>query len=185
MIAIALLAAWALSRALEKGGRAARNTLAVGAVWVLLGVPGVATWIAWHGQSGTSFNTTVPGDDLAVIAALQRGTPKDMVAWQYPENSFYSVPSGRGIWLPVFGARTVLASIRATDFPLAARDIELQRRFFAGETVPIPAEVDAVYLSRTLTPATYDRLVDEMRARSDWYPLACRNNACAFVRRNS
>ncbi len=183
-IAFGILGGWALSEALAGGVRQRNLVFGACAALVLIGLPAATIRELWHGQLSDSFTTTVPADDLAVLATLKAKTPRDTMVWQYPEDAFLAEEPGRDLWGPIFGGRALLASGRATDMAATAPLIALQKRYFAGEDVPIPARAGAVYLSRTLHPESYDALVARLKGNPTWLARDCRVSACLFLRRD-
>lgn len=184
-IAFGILGGWVFSRAYATGGYRRRLAVLTSAVLVVLGLPAAIVREMWHGWQGDRFTTTIPTDDLAVLAALNNRTPSDIIIWQYPEAAFLARPPGRDVWAPIFGGRAVLASDRATDQRAARADLDLTRRFFSGVDVPIPARVGGIYLSRVLHPASYELLLSRMRMRPEWSEESCRPSACLFRRRKT
>lgn len=166
----------------ENRQKSRRYVIATLAVVSLAGIPSTTFNIAWHGNIGDVFTTYIPADDRAVLAALREKSAPDALVWQFPEPPIMGDPPGGDIWATTIAGRAVPASLRATNYPAAAPKIEHVTRFFAGEDVAIPDDVDWVYLSRILRNDTYDSLKAKMDGNSAWKQAACYADACLFER---
>jgi hypothetical protein len=151
-------------------------------VCLILAVPGGFMRIIWHGTDGPAFFTKVPGQDMGAMAFLAKAADRQATVWQYPEAPELATRSGDDTWVPILAGRTISASLRATDYPNIAAELASMERFFGGKPEPIPNNVDWLYLSRRLHPATFDPLVKQMRNDRRWKVAYCPTDACLFQR---
>lgn len=147
-----------------------------------LSLPAPIMRVLWHGTKGPEFFTHVPAQDVAAMAWLARNSPPDAMLWQYPEAPELADGSD-DTWVPILAGRTIEASLRATDYPLAAPRLAAMERFFAGKPEPIPDRIGWIYLSRALHPASYDRLMQRMDQDARWSRGYCASDACLFRRK--
>ena len=148
----------------------------------MVALPTAVAGTAWVGNFGDANTTLIPGDDMRAMEDLRAQSDARDVVWQYPENPFLAYPSGRDAWAAIVAGRTVINSQRATDYAAAEPMIALSERFFAGDNVPVPAQVDWVYLSRALHPASYNALLARMQKDTGWLQASCYADACLFSR---
>lgn len=184
-LGVVVIGSWAIPRWWAQGGRPQTWTAGVIVLLLALSLPAAVIRTQWYGNLGDSQTTRIPADDLRALAALRADSrPRDKV-WQYPEPPYFSVPSGADSWAAIFAGRTVANSLRATEFGAAEPYITLSTAFFAGDPVIVPAEMDWVYLSRALHPASYDALLARMTRDQAWQRRACYPGACVFSRRSA
>ncbi len=181
-IAIALVGAWAMVSALKATQKTKRVAVIVLIMLVLAALPAAIVRTVWLADFGGRAETEVPPDDLRVLAHLREKSEPSAIVWQYPEPPHPANPSGEDAWVPIFAGRTVLNSLRATDYSTTAPYIALSERYFAGEDVPVPAQANWVYLSRSLHPETYESLLTDLSNNPAWMRRACYRDACAFER---
>ncbi len=158
----------------------ARGPLILLAACLAFALPSAVMRTLWHGTKGPEFFTHVPAQDMAAMAYLTRNAAPDAMLWQYPEPPELADDSSDDTWVPILAGRTIEASLRATDYPLAAPRLAAMERFFAGKAEPIPERIGWIYLSRVLHPATYDRLMQRMNQDARWSRGYCAKDACLF-----
>ncbi len=90
---------------------------------------------------------------------------------------------GRDTWVPIFAGRAVPGSYRSTRWAESEPIVAAMERFYAGDADADPgADIDWIYLSRTLHPDSYDRLADRLTTDADWSPGLVLPGASLFVR---
>lgn len=176
--------AWAVRQAAERG-RLRAPVAGLCATLLAFGIPSAVVHTAWLADFKPHWTVSIPAADRAVLAALRSESTADARVWQFAEQPWAAIPGGGDMWAAIFAGRAVPNSLRATDYAKAAPYIAHSERFFAGDAVGVPTDMDWVYLSRALHPGSYDGLVIRMRADAGWSQRACYADACVFVRRRS
>lgn len=155
------------------------------AACLLLALPGGFMRIIWHGTKGPEFFTHIPADDMKAMAHLSTNADREAIIWQFPEAPELADDGGDDTWVPILAGRILPASLRATNYPRAAPELAEMQRFFNGAAQAVPAHVDWIYLSRTLHPQSYTRLVRQLSADRQWTAAYCPADACLFKRISS
>lgn len=181
-VALALVGSAVLMRSFTTVGRTRLLAALSIAAIVLAALPGAVFRTVWHFQISDKFTTTIPADDLAVLASLRQSSDPRAQVWQYPEPPFLANPSGDDVWAVTIAGRTVPGSLRATDYGLAAPLIKGAQDYFSRTSNFIPAAVDWVYLSRVLHPTSYDELNERLDADPLWDRVSCYADACLYHR---
>jgi hypothetical protein len=181
-LAVAITCGGAFEVAWRGSRRQRRLALAIAATLTLVALPGNYIRIAWLYR----FNATVvPADDRNALAYLRANSAVEARVWQFPEPPVLAFEPGEDAWAPIFAGRMVANSQRATDFARAAPYVARSEAYFAGMGGIIPPDMDWVYLSRALHPATFDRLAAQLRGDAGWKERRCYPGACLFARRAS
>lgn len=164
------------------GGRERRSIgLAIG-VMVILALPTVVLNFFWLGWSGPRWQLEIPGDDMEALTYLRTHAERDALVLQYPEPVSFLM-GGRDTWVPIFAGRAVPGSYRSTRWAESGPVVAAMERFYAGEADADPgADIDWIYLSRTLHPDSYDGLAARLEADADWSPGLVLPRASLFVR---
>ncbi len=185
-IAVAIVLTSVFDKAWRNGQKQRSRALCVLVVLIVIAAPSFVALTVWHGNTSDNFTTEVPGDDRKVLALIsQRAAPNDLV-WQYPEPPFLARPSGRDAWVATIAGRAVTGSLRATDYKLTEPRIAAARTFYGGKSdMEIDEDVSWIYLSRTLHPLTFERLVVRMQSQQGWSQIMCYPDACLFKRERS
>lgn len=182
-IGVAIILAWALERSWYGAHPRRKTAVAIGTIVLLAALPSAVMRTIWHGNLDDRFTTTIPANDRAVLAHIQRQAAATEIVWQFPEPPLLANPSGRDSWVVAIAGRPITGSLRATDFADAEPRIAHAAWFFSGDAqATIPGDVVWIYLSRTLHPASYDTLVGRMRSEPAWRQSVCHPDACLFER---
>ncbi|MEM6827209.1 MAG: hypothetical protein AAF553_04635 [Pseudomonadota bacterium] len=181
-LCVALVGGWAVTAGWAMKGRGRMITAAMVLVFTVIAVPCAYVRTVWMTDFTDEHTTLVPPDDRRVLTVLrERSEPTDQV-WQHPEPPLFSRERGGDNWSVILAGRTVPNSERATDFSRAAVAIEETRRFFSGEDVEIPVQIDWVYVSRALEPGGYEVTVARLKTDAEWDETVCYPDACLFER---
>ncbi len=181
-VAVAIIAGWAVWQAWDSEKKPKTFATITIAILFLAAAPTVIVRTLWHANARDGFTTIIPADDRAVLSALRARSTANDVVLQYPENTILAEDSGDDTWSVVLAGRKNLATQRATNKSLAADDVDIAKKFFSGENVPIPVSVDWIYLSRKLNPKGFEIAVSRLQGSLDWEVIECPPNACLFRR---
>ncbi len=179
-LGLTIAAAWLLEE--NKAGSQRLVAISKPAAVLILAL-GLATPILdaiWHGASAERWVVRIPKDDLAVLDAIERSTPRDALILQKPEPPY--LLGGRDTWAPIVAGRTIITSYRSTHWHDQKREFDQTKAFFDGKGPLPPGQYDYIYLSRALDPKTYDLLLERLAAASGWQRSVCLPNACLFGR---
>ena len=179
-VCLALLAGLAvLIRDLESFGRSRRSVVALLGLMLLLAFPSNILNFLWQGWADKRWQVIVPDADMRTLGWLGEHSAVDALVLQFPE-PIYLMDKGRDTWVPIFAGRTIFASYRDTDWSKGQSRVDLAQRFYEGKLTSVPPEIDWVYLSRTLHPATYDALRHRLSQGEAWRRAYCEMDACLF-----
>ena len=170
-----------LLRDLPSFGRSARSVVAAFVIMILLALPSNVFNLIWQGWSDKRWQVIVPSSDIRALHWLRANSEVQAVVLQFPEPN-YLMGGGRDTWVPIFAGRTIYSSYRDTNWVKGSERVEIARRFYEGKLETPPFEVNWVYLSRTLHPATYDQLLVRLRSDVAWRERYCNEQACLFSR---
>ncbi|WP_298465014.1 hypothetical protein [uncultured Erythrobacter sp.] len=184
-IGTSVIGAWAFAAAMRSEAKYHYGAMAAIAAMTIIAAPGIYVRMAWMTDLTDDWTTRIPANDRGALADLRRlSDPQDQV-WQFPEPPILARERGHDSWSATIAGRAVPNSERATDFTIAAKFIDQSKRFFEGEDVPIPEQVEWIYLSRILAPDGYEVTKMRLVGAPEWKMASCYADACLFQRRES
>jgi len=155
-----------------------------GSILILLGLPTLLHDLAWHRcqsqicKNDPNRSTTIPYSDWEALAWIRKNTDVAAVFQQSPQADFLA--GGPDVWVPIFAARSVRASHRASNSSAKTLITEMQHLFdpeypAAPSSFAEKYHIDYLYLSRYLEGRNFDSLRDRYGA-DPGLELVYRNN---------
>jgi len=140
-----------------------RRTLSICIVLAVLGLSTPVFDILWHCNISGSSATVVPEGDMEALDWIRRETPLHTIFQCYPYRHFDDID----VWVPIFAGRRIIASPRGSnsDDALVQEIAGLFDQTSAEELWRRASSfgISYLYLHRTMGPATYERLTEELR----------------------